>query len=186
MLHQTTEPDGQRDDVWLVFYFQFLEAAMSVRSTVKAIILDNGKVLLNRCYDEPNGDYYSLPGGGQEQYETLYDALVRECLEETGYTVEPLRFAALMEEICDSAFIRETYPEYAHKMLHLFVCRLASREVKKPTETDSSQIASEWVDLEDVKELNLLPKAVKAHFAELIESERAVFLGSEHIPVNHG
>jgi hypothetical protein len=26
---------------------------MSVRSTVKAIILENGKVLLNRCYDEP-------------------------------------------------------------------------------------------------------------------------------------
>lgn len=159
---------------------------MSVRSTVKAIILDNGKVLLNRCYDEPNGSYYSLPGGGQEKYETLHDALVRECLEETGYTVEPLRFAALIEEICDSAFIRETYPEYAHKMLHFFVCRLASREVKKPTETDSSQIASEWVDLEEVKNLNLLPKAVKTHFAELIDSERAMFLGSEHIPVNHG
>jgi 8-oxo-dGTP pyrophosphatase MutT (NUDIX family) len=59
---------------------------------------------------------------------------VRECLEETGYTVEPLRFAALMEEICDSAFIRETYPEYAHKMLHFFICRLASRDVQKPTE----------------------------------------------------
>jgi ADP-ribose pyrophosphatase YjhB (NUDIX family) len=159
---------------------------MSVRSTVKAIILDNGKVLLNRCYDEPNGSYYSLPGGGQEKYETLFDALKRECREETGYTVEPLRFAALMEEICDSTFIRETYPEYAHKMLHIFVCRLASREVQKPTETDSSQIACEWVDLEEVKNINLLPKAVIAHFAELIESERAMFLGSEHIPVNHG
>lgn len=159
---------------------------MSVRSTVKAIVLDKSKVLLNRCYDEPNGSYYSLPGGGQEKYETLHDALVRECLEETGYTVEPLRFAALMEEICDSAFIRETYPEYAHKMLHLFVCRLASRQTAKPTETDSSQIASEWIDLEEVKNLNLLPKAVKARFAELIESERAIFLGSEHIPVNHG
>ena len=132
---------------------------MSVRSTVKAIILDNGKVLLNRCYDEPNGDYYSLPGGGQEQYETLYDALVRECLEETGYTVEPLRFAALMEEICDSAFIRETYPEYAHKMLHLFVCRLVTRVVKKPTEKDSSQIACEWVEIGDIARINLLPKA---------------------------
>lgn len=159
---------------------------MSVRSTVKAIILDNGKVLLNRCYDEPNGNYYSLPGGGQEQYETLFEALKRECLEETGYTVEPLRFAGLMEEICDSAFIRETYPEYAHKMLHLFVCRLASRDVKKPTEQDSSQIACEWVDLAEVKNINLLPKAAKTHFAELIKNEQAMFLGSEHIPVNHG
>ena len=159
---------------------------MSVRSTVKAIILDHGKVLLNRCYDEPNGSYYSLPGGGQGQYETLFEAIVRECLEETGYTVEPLRFVALMEEICTSAFIRETYPEYAHKMLHLFVCRIASRTVLPPTEQDSSQITCEWVDIGDVNNINLLPKAVKAHFSELLENEQAVFLGSEHIPVNHG
>ena len=159
---------------------------MNVRSTVKAIVLHDDSVLLNRCRDVNNGEYYSLPGGGQEQYETLAEAIHRECLEETGYSVEPIRFCALMEEICLDPVIREQYAQYAHKMLHIFVCRLASREVKKPTETDSSQIACEWVDLEDVKNINLLPKAVKAHFAELIESERAVFLGSEHIPVNHG
>ncbi|HRX58388.1 MAG TPA: NUDIX domain-containing protein, partial [Eubacteriales bacterium] len=100
---------------------------MGVRSAAKAIILDGDKVLLNKCRDEPNGDYYSLPGGGQEKYETLFEALVRECREETGYRVEPLRFAALMEEICDDPFIRETYPDYAHKMLHIFVCTLASQ-----------------------------------------------------------
>ena len=53
---------------------------MSIRSTVKAIIINDNKVLLNRCFDENNGYYYSLPGGGQNQYETLHDAIIRECL----------------------------------------------------------------------------------------------------------
>ena len=57
---------------------------MSVRSTAKAIIIDNNKVLLNKCYDKYNGDYYSLPGGGQDKYESIYDAVLRECKEETG------------------------------------------------------------------------------------------------------
>lgn len=159
---------------------------MNVRSAVKAILMDGDRVLLNKCRDDPNGDYYSLPGGGQEKYETLSEALVRECLEETGYTVKPLRFAALMEEICDDPYIRTTYPEYAHKMLHIFVCNLASREVKKPTEPDTSQIACEWVDLCRIPAVNLLPKAVKDHFSDLVSGQNALFLGSEHIPHNHG
>ena len=157
-----------------------------VRSTVKAIILHEGKVLLNRCRDPWNGEYYSLPGGGQEQYETLFEAMRRECCEETGYDVEPLRFCALMEEICQDPYIRETYPQYAHKMLHLFVCRLASEQRGEPTETDEWQVGEEWVAPEDVKNRNLLPKAVREHFSELIGSEQAVFLGSSFITHNHG
>ena len=157
-----------------------------VRSTVKAIILHEGKVLLNRCRDPWNGEYYSLPGGGQEQYETLFEAVRRECREETGYEVEPLRFCALMEEICLDPYIRETYPQYAHKMLHLFVCRLVSTQRAEPTETDEWQVGEEWVAPEDVPKRNLLPLAVREHFLELIKTEHAVFLGSSFLAHNHG
>lgn len=73
---------------------------MNVRSTVKAIVLHDDSVLLNRCRDVNNGEYYSLPGGGQEQYETLAGQFTANAWEETGYSVEPIRFCALMEEIC--------------------------------------------------------------------------------------
>ncbi|MEA4870352.1 MAG: NUDIX domain-containing protein [Christensenella sp.] len=159
---------------------------MNVRSTVKAIILHEGKVLLNRCYDVNNGEYYSLPGGGQEQYETLAEATRRECLEETGYTVEAVRFLALMEEICLDPFIREQYAQYAHKMLHIFLCRLQSPERAEPTETDDLQIASEWIREEDVPRINLLPKQVREHFDELIQSEHPMYLGSYYLEHNHG
>lgn len=159
---------------------------MNVRSTVKAIILHEGKVLLNRCRDANNGEYYSLPGGGQEQFETMAEAVRRECLEETGYTVEFVRFAALMEEICQDPFIREHYPQYAHKMLHLFCCRLATQERAEPTEIDESQIATEWVPVEDVPNGNLLPKEVREAFPRLIAEETPLFLGSVYLEYNHG
>ena len=159
---------------------------MNVRSTVKALILHEGRVLLNRCRDANNGEYYSLPGGGQEQYETMAEAIHRECLEETGYSVEPVRFSALMEEICLDPYIRANYPDYAHKMLHIFLCRLTTTERIEPTETDESQIAIEWVCVEDVGNINLLPIQVHAAFSRLITEETPLFLGSVYLEHNHG
>ena len=37
---------------------------MSIRTTVKAIIIKDGKILVNKCRDEKFGDYFSLVGGG--------------------------------------------------------------------------------------------------------------------------
>ena len=159
---------------------------MNVRSTVKAIILHEGKVLLNRCRDANNGEYFSLPGGGQEQFETMADAIHRECLEETGYSVEPVRFAALMEEICLDPFIREHYLQYAHKMLHIFICRLTKTERIEPTETDDLQISIDWIPVEDVPSINLLPKELRAVFPKLIAEETPMFLGSVYLEHNHG
>jgi ADP-ribose pyrophosphatase YjhB (NUDIX family) len=107
-------------------------------------------------------------------------------LEETGYSVVPRRFVALFEEINDSLEFRDEYPQYAHKMLHIFVCSLASDDKVEPSETDDLQVASEWVEISDVTNRNLLPKIVKERFRELLNAEKAVFLGSDHLPFNHG
>jgi ADP-ribose pyrophosphatase YjhB (NUDIX family) len=159
---------------------------MGVRSTAKAIILHKGKILLNQCRDEHNGSYYCLPGGGQNDYENLSEALVRECREETGYRVVPLRFAALCEEICDDPMIREHWPDYAHKMLHIFVCELLSEEALPVTETDIAQTGSEWVEIGRLDGLRLLPAALGEKLSELIACDRPLFLGSAHIAYNHG
>ena len=159
---------------------------MSIRSTAKAIIIDNGKILLNRCLDKKNGEYYSLPGGGQKKYETFNEAVVRECLEETGYTVTPVRFAALCETICDDENYRKKYPDYMHKVYHIFICRLEGAERCIPTETDDFQVESVWIDKSVLPSVRLLPKAVGQNILSIIDGQSPLFLGSEHINFNHG
>ena len=159
---------------------------MSIRSTAKAIILHEGSVLLNKCSDRTNGEYYSLPGGGQHPYETLHEALVRECLEETGYAVIPTRFAALCEEICMHDGFREKYPDYAHKMYHIFICALTSAEQAAPTEPDTMQISSEWIALDSLENFRVLPKVLGENIRAVIEGSAPLFLGSEHVDFNHG
>jgi len=67
-----------------------------------------------------------------------------------------------------------------------FVCSLFSKEVKKPTETDSLQIASEWIDIDSLRSIRLLPKAMGDNIRKIINCDSPIFLGSEHIRFNHG
>jgi ADP-ribose pyrophosphatase YjhB (NUDIX family) len=53
------------------------------RNSAKAIIVREGRLLVTRNSD-PEGDWYILPGGGQNHSEPLHATLRRECLEEIG------------------------------------------------------------------------------------------------------
>lgn len=146
---------------------------MYIRNSAKALVIHNGQLLLNKCRSHL-GEYYALPGGGQHPDETLEEAVVRELLEETGYTVKPLRLAALYERLTSG---REDGAN--HKMYFVFVCDTADVPVKKPTEKDSYQIGMEWVPLEAVGMLNLFPAAIRTEIDRILESKETVFLGSE-------
>lgn len=159
---------------------------MSIRSAAKAIIINKDRVLLNKCFDKYNGQYYSLPGGGQHIYETLQEAVIRECFEETGYCIVPKVFVGLCEEICEDPKMRELYPEYSHKVYHIFLCELVNEIAKKPIEIDEMQVSSEWIDIECLNEIRLLPNVLNENIIKLIRSQVPIFLGSEHIQYNHG
>lgn len=159
---------------------------MSIRSAAKAIILNGNRILLNKCFDDYHGNYYSLPGGGQDTYETLQEAIVRECREETGYNVVPVRFSALYEEICDNPKTRELYPDYIHKMYHIFICKLKNEETVSPTEIDVMQLESEWININDLNKIHILPEFLNDNILEMIHSEVPKFYGSDHIAYNHG
>ena len=74
---------------------------MPVRNSAKAIVLHEGKILVNRCVSR-FGEYYALPGGGQREGETLLEAVRRELLEETGYRVAPQRLSGIYERVCEN------------------------------------------------------------------------------------
>ena len=159
---------------------------MSIRSTVKAIIVKDGKILLNKCYVEAFGDYFSLPGGGQHQHETLEKAVVRECLEETGYAVTPIRLAAVCETILNEESQRNNPEHNHHRVYHIFICEILDVEKITPTGKDGTQteLGSEWVDINTInaiKVTRLFPIAVRDNIKGIINGTAPFYLGSNYL-----
>lgn len=146
---------------------------MSVRNSAKAIVISEGRILVNRC-ESRFGDYFTLPGGGQRAGEMLTETVKRELLEETGYSVTPVRMSGIYERISEG---RDE--GLCHKIYFIFLCKLDSSERKKPTETDRFQIGAEWIPLRDVASRNLFPRAIRDNINNLVGYGETVYIGSE-------
>lgn len=154
---------------------------MAIRCTSKAIIVKNGCVLLNRCRHLNGGVYYDLPGGGQRTSETMEEALVREIREETGYEVCSVRFAGLAEEIYTDPLICRHHPEYAHRLLHIFIAQFKSEHRTSPTEKDLCMEECVWVPLETAEKLNINPEGIASNLRKILENNEVIYLGSRMI-----
>lgn len=146
---------------------------MFIRNSSKALIISDGRILLNRCRSRV-GEYYALPGGGQNPGESLEDAVVREVAEESGLTVRPVRLAAVFERISGTAEACS-----GHKLYFVFQCELEDVPKKQPTETDAWQLGTEWVPLEGIEYVNLFPLSIRVELNRILGEKNCVFLGSE-------
>jgi len=149
---------------------------MSIRSCAKALLLQEGKILLNRCRRDDGSIYYDLPGGGQHQGEPLEEAVLREIREETGCEARIVRFAALAEEIYTDPVLCEQYPDYCHRMMHIFIAEPLTWG--DPTEFDHQMEGFEWIPLEDTGSIELLPHGLTAALPRIFAGE-TVWIGSE-------
>ena len=145
----------------------------SARNSAKAIVLNEGKILVNRCSSR-FGEYFALPGGGQRKGEMLTETVRRELLEETGYTVTPLRLSGIYERISEG---RDE--GLCHKIYFIFLCKLEDVPCKTPSEKDRFQIGREWVDLRRIRTSNLFPRAIRDNLSGLIGYGETIFIGSE-------
>ena len=146
---------------------------MPVRNSAKALVLHEGKILVNRCTSR-FGDYYALPGGGQREGETLLEAVRRELLEETGYCVMPMRLSAIYERVC-----AQREGGMSHKLYFIFLCHLAEEQGGAPTERDRFQVGMEWIDASELRRRNLFPRAIRDNLPALLGFGETIYLGSE-------
>ena len=153
---------------------------MGIRNAAKAVVIKDGKLLLNRCVDGQGTEYYALPGGGQHLFEPLEEAVVREVLEETGLTVRPKKLLAVAEEISVDGEQREKYPDYAHRMMHIFLAEAENGETV-PIETDLDQKDSVWVMPEEADRMNLRPQSLQGNVSALLRGELSPWLGTVSI-----
>ena len=150
-----------------------MSTPLSARNSAKAIVVHDGKMLVNRCTSK-FGEYYALPGGGQHTGEMLHETVQREVLEETGYSVTPIRLSGIYERISEGR-----RDGNSHKIYFIFLCKLASDVRQTPTETDRFQIGIEWVDLRQIQHRSLFPRAIRDNIAGLINRSDTIFIGSD-------
>lgn len=132
------------------------------RSSVRALIVKNGKLLCNRC--EKNGEkYYVLPGGGQDHQEDLFEALRRECMEEIGCQIEIHELVFVYDYIAarDGYMPHNLAGSNFHAIHHVFWCDLKDPEnLGKDTLMDANQTGTEWLPLSSLDEFNFYPKTL--------------------------
>ncbi len=74
---------------------------MNKRISSRAIIIENGKLLVffrRKVRDGKVNEYYSLPGGGLEEGESLYENVKREVNEEMNIDIDILGYLGKSED----------------------------------------------------------------------------------------
>jgi bifunctional NMN adenylyltransferase/nudix hydrolase len=126
-------------------------------STVDAVVIQSGHVLLVRRGKEPGKGLLALPGGFLDQNERMFDASIRELREETGIKIqdEVLARCYKAKEIFDdpgrSLRGRTVSTAFLFKLND--ACELPTlRPGKDP---DGGTIDAQWVPLSDVGRYNM-------------------------------
>ncbi|WP_315371932.1 NUDIX domain-containing protein [Paenibacillus xylanexedens] len=131
-----------------------------IRNSAKAVIVQDGRLLVIRLEDQ-YGTAYVFPGGGQEKGEELKDAVARECLEEIGQAVNVGELLHIREYIGKNHEFAE-WDADIHQVEFYFACSLIDPEatVFEGSNPDDHQVAVEWIELEDLSIIRLYPKTI--------------------------
>lgn len=112
---------------------------------VSAAIVRDGRVFIARRARGPALGVWTMPGGMVEAGETLSEALVREILEETSMTIEPVALAGHREVVA-----RDNDGRVSR---HFVIMCFASRWVDGETMLNEELDEFKWVRLPDLKDL---------------------------------
>ena len=151
-------------------------AAEALRNSAKAIIVQDGRLLVLKMVDR-EGDFYILPGGGQRHGEPLTGALRRECLEEIGTSVRIGRLRLMREYIGRNHEFSE-HDADSHQIEFMFECELdagtAPRVGHRP---DESQVGVVWLPISELEDRRLYPKVLRTIIKKGIPDQTPLYLG---------
>ena len=144
-----------------------------VRTSTKAIIIRDEALLVIVGKGETGEEYYYLPGGGQEKFETLEQALKRECLEEIDARVIVGDILFVRDYIARNHEFAAFDPNF-HQLDLFFECSLEPGEIpQNGSSPDSTQQGVMWLKLIDLENAKLYPQELKT----ALRSRDRVYLG---------
>jgi 8-oxo-dGTP pyrophosphatase MutT (NUDIX family) len=129
----------------------------AIRNSAKAIIVKNGCLLTVKLVDS-EGDWYLLPGGGQNLGGTLKEALRRECIEEIGIDVSVGRLRYIREYIGKNHEFSERDGD-SHQVEFMFECEFDEEQPPKlGNNPDAFQVDIAWLPINEIHEYRIYPK----------------------------
>ncbi|MGL1893811.1 MAG: NUDIX domain-containing protein [Spirochaetaceae bacterium] len=147
-----------------------------IRTATKAIIIQDGKILLNK-YLNKDKNWYTFPGGGQDHNEDLKSNLERECLEEMGATVNVEEVLFVREYIADHHNPSPNRVGY-HQVNIIFQCSLVNENFVEPQQPDPNQIGVEWVPIKDLMDYQLYPLSIRKEIIDHFDGgNNKIYLG---------
>lgn len=136
-----------------------------MRHRACGIVLKDDAMLLMLRKNPQNEEYYTIPGGGIEEGETVNEAVVREMFEECSLVVKP------MKELFVIA--REGVDMHHHILCNRISGEPAihqdSPEYKDNLEGNNLHIP-QWIPISDLKNLTLYPTPAKEKLIEYLDS----------------
>lgn len=114
---------------------------------VGALILSNGKILLEKRLNEPGRGKWSIPGGLVELGESPEDAVIREVREETGLIVADPKLVGVVNSVTLDADGRIKY----HFVIIDYFVRVLGGELRAADDAE----AVRWVNLDKAEEYDL-------------------------------
>ena len=114
---------------------------------VGAVIICNGKILLERRKNEPGKGKWSIPGGLVELGESAEETVIREVMEETGLEVE----APMLIDVVHNVTMDENGKVEYHFVIVDYFVKLKGGVL----EASSDAAELEWVQLSAVENYDL-------------------------------
>ena len=143
-----------------------------IRTSAKAVIIQNGKLLAIKLSDGRE-EWYILPGGGQDGEETLPETAEREVREETGIEIKCGELLFAIEGVHGESF---------HRIDLVFSCSYLRTAKNAALHQDTNQIGFEWLDLSTLNTSPLYPSKLRRPIMNFYEGkEYAKYLGNEEV-----
>jgi len=119
--------------------------ALKPRIAVRAFIIkDNPRKILVQHLELK--DIFTIPGGGQEDGETLEETVIREVKEETGYECEIVRLLMVIKEYREEHDFSQVNYCYIVKAMNKGSSSLTDKEL-------SLKIRCDWMDVDEYKHI---------------------------------
>lgn len=149
------------------------------RVGVRAAVVRDGAILMNRYRTPAGKDLYDLPGGGQEHGETQDAAVIRECLEETGARVRVYGLACLYESMLqEAARLDGASMPLFHQLNVVRWCGLEpGEEPGAGIAPDGRQEGTAWLRIAELDRYDVRPREL-AQWFQSDPSSRPVWLGT--------